>query len=287
MSVPFPATEELFTVVVRKHLNAAPDKMWRNTYEFYNRGGGTAEQLLEIADVTVEFEAMLTLNNATIDQVTISTWVPDDTPYDPMSFVSIPFTTLGALPLGTNQPLDLDVCWYIRRDVSFGRTGKLFFRSALTENDVLAVGGKWSLADPATKQGLLETALTDSTFNQYIIGDSPYDLVMVGVVPDASGFGRDVIGLTSAGAKNVKMNHVYYDLGTEADDAMVAAFAAKGVTVAPGQRVKLGRRVTKRPVASVSAQEGTRGVKVVSSRPNTAPSGVEVLDSAKLPKAKG
>jgi hypothetical protein len=123
---------------------------WANNYEIQATSGITDPpgQLLAIANRLVALEAAIHLNIVLIDRVTISTYAPDSLPYNPDTLASFPYTQLGQRsPSGDILPLE--ACLYVRRNVDFGRDGRLLYRGCLTEADAATTGMRMGLITPA------------------------------------------------------------------------------------------------------------------------------------------
>lgn len=208
MSVEEPGAAESFTFRIRKTVIAAPQVRWYNTYEARFVGAGTSEDLDSLMEGLILFETTLLLNLYKVDQVTISTWLPDGTIYNPMSFVTNPRNDPGLRPLGIDKPVDLQTCLFIKRTVESGRIGRIFLRGSLVVGDLTAVAGQWALADSASMAAEVAGAVTDSALASNFEGGAgnPH-LALIG----AEQVTRQVQGFVLGGVSQVKLNHKWFD----------------------------------------------------------------------------
>jgi len=211
MSVTTPTANELFTVRVFKNLDIAVDRSWSNTYELQNQDGGGYTELVAAAQSIVTFEQGMCHDTVKFNRVVVSTYVPDGEPYAPASFTSIPLTQVGVI---TSPPaaevLPLQVSLFLRRDVASGRTGKLFLRQTVGEDDVSGRFGSFVLSSPSGMATRLAAAMGASAIDDMFAGGSaPFRLVMAGNGPSSITI-RNVTGFTPGDARLSKFNNRYY-----------------------------------------------------------------------------
>lgn len=151
MSVLSPTPDEVFRVTVRKALQSNPSASWINTYEIRaqadNGNGGafpSTAVLDEVAQVIVNWERRLHLTSVLFTRYVVSTWVADTEPYNGDEFLAVPINLTGTV-VPTGDPLGLNQCLFIERQPVGGRTGKLYLRGCLTEQNVEAVSGRTNL----------------------------------------------------------------------------------------------------------------------------------------------
>lgn len=208
MSYVEPNDGESFVFRVRKTLNGVGDRHWFNTYEARFTGLGTQEDLDSLAAGLVAYEAEIHYDICTIDQVTISTWEEDSHPYNPLSFVTTPFSQVGQRSSSAQQILDLRVCWFVKRLASSGRIGRLFYRAALSEADVQSFGGDFVLSDTEAMSDILTGALAAGAITSNMQpGTAQPQLALIG----AEQVTRFLLGFSSGGVAVVKLNHKYFD----------------------------------------------------------------------------
>lgn len=175
-----------------------------NTYQFFNTGASTYEDLLELAERLVSFERIITTSNVYFDSATISTYASDSTPYNPSSFVTISFGVPGTG--GATNTLDRRLCLHIARSANVGREGKMFYRGALDEASIETVAGNAILTNQSGLQSELAAALTASGLASHIgAGTSPLKMVI------GSSVIRFVQGLIVRGVAVVKANRTWFD----------------------------------------------------------------------------
>ncbi len=162
MSVIAPTAGEVFRVTIRKALQSNPSATWVNTYEIAANSAGLPEgtfanaEEVRLAALTIyEWERNLHLVDVLFTRVTVSTWVDDSTPYNGDEFSALPVTASG-LRVAPAPPLGLESCLFIERQPLAGRTGKIYLRRCLREDDVSAPAGKTNL------ESTYRTALNDN-----------------------------------------------------------------------------------------------------------------------------
>ena len=111
--------------------------LWANNYEVEaTQDIANPSTALEfLATRIVELERGLHLSGAIIDRVAISTYVPDSQPYNPNTLAVFPFSVPGTRT-GPGSALALEMCLFVRRNVIFGRDGRLLYRGCLTDQQV-------------------------------------------------------------------------------------------------------------------------------------------------------
>lgn len=200
------AVGSYLTLRTYKKLSTNQELKWANAYEFVVRASPTLEDLEALITVVVDFEDDIHGTEVLFDRAVLSTWVPDGEPYDPTSFIVKPLTTGGART--SVVPLSLNYCLFLRREVNSGRSGKIFYRRVLQENDVDSPAGYPNLSNPAALTTLVDDALTASDFIAFMQGTQWAQLVMKSALP----IEREVTGLTVAGARVIQYNNRYFDV---------------------------------------------------------------------------
>jgi len=126
---------EVFTVRVYKVFN---QYRYANTYEIVAQSpeADTGELFwTNLAQRFAELESQLIFPFIQLDRIVISSYVPDGQPYNPTSFISIPFNLFGTRPIqGDIAPANL--CLVVRKNVTFGRDGRNFYRGHLLEVNI-------------------------------------------------------------------------------------------------------------------------------------------------------
>jgi len=208
MSYEEPGAAESFVFRVRKSIIAQPSIHWYNTYEARFHDIGSSEDLDSLAAGLVEFEAGLLLDIYKIDQVTISTWLPDAHPYNPTSFVTQPYNRPGDRVLGVASASDLRTCLFIKRTVESGRIGRLFLRGYYKRDELVSNGLEWFDPAPLTAEGNISSAVTAGGLTSNFEGaaGNPW-LALIG----AGQLTRFIQDLVFGGVTQVKMNHKYFD----------------------------------------------------------------------------
>jgi hypothetical protein len=110
---------------------------WANNYEVEaTQDIANPSTALEfLATRVLELERGLHLSGIVFDRVAISTYVPDSQPYNPNTVAVFPFS-LNGTRVGQGSALPLEACLFVRRNVVFGRDGRLLYRGCLTDTQV-------------------------------------------------------------------------------------------------------------------------------------------------------
>lgn len=143
---------------------------WANNYE--------VEAIQNITNPIVALEALATrivalerpihLSGVIIDRVTVSTYVPDSLPYNPNTLAVFPFS-VAATRTAVREPLPLELCLFVRRNVNFGRDGRLLYRGCLTEDDMSATSFRPLLSSGAVGalQGIINSWASTGLGNEF------------------------------------------------------------------------------------------------------------------------
>lgn len=210
MSVASPVANELFTLRTFKRLASNPAVGWANSYEIRMGASPSAGGLEDVCVAVVAFEQVFHLTTVEFDRYVVSTLQPDGSPYDPLSFTSFPLSPSTGARTSAGQPLDLKVCLFVRRDVQYGRDGRALYRGVLTETDVQAPAGQFTLTDPTGFQtDLINAALVSSNLADYLALGGEADKI---VMSNSDGtIVRDVADMTAVGVSVKKLNNRFYN----------------------------------------------------------------------------
>jgi hypothetical protein len=178
---------------------------WANNYEVQatTNINDPAQSLAVMVDRLVDLEKLLHLQGVIIDRATVSSYAPDSQPYNPDTLTTFPYSVSGQRQ-GSSEVLPLELCLFVRRNVNFGRDGRLLYRGCLTENDMVAASFRPLLASSTVNS--LQNAI--NTWFQQGIG-SEWVMVMASGTPQPTGI-RRVVG--SRFRKDVcqKVNNRYF-----------------------------------------------------------------------------
>lgn len=215
MSVDIWNEGDLFTCRIYKRLASRSDLLWANTYELRvtaagaGRGADDARTAVEILGL---FESTLHLSDVQFDRGVFSTFVQDGQPYDPDTFVSFSLTELTGNRTAAGDALPLQMCLLVRKQVRFGRAGRLLYRRVLAEADITAPSGDATLTEAITTglNNLLDDPIGDGDNIFDALNTVGLDLVMAGVAGGVTRI-RGVNGLNAAGVVNKPYNNRYFD----------------------------------------------------------------------------
>jgi hypothetical protein len=173
------STGEVFTVRVYKRTGQF---LWANTYEIVavSSESNTGEAFwTAVANKFVQLERNMHWAFVAIDRVVISSYVPDGTPYNPTSFISLPAGVFGIYQ-DTFDIVPASICALVRKNVTYGRDGRNLYRGVLSEKDV--VGG----FPEATLSNQRRTELQNyfNAFYSDFLNDTIFNVCMASGVPN-------------------------------------------------------------------------------------------------------
>lgn len=214
-------TEDVFLVKTYKYAIGNPDFKWCNTYEFFSGGPNFDDwdAVADFAEAIATAEKEFHLDIVKYDRVTVSTWVADNLrghSYAPSNVVSIPFDLMGTRGLSGDTPLPRNIVLWARRVAEFGKSGKLYYRGVITENDssstssILPVLNSTARAEFSNSLGTFYTAIETAL---EVAGMSEGYLAMVRPTPSGQAPYeiRRVTALTPTNLDFNKPNHKYYN----------------------------------------------------------------------------
>lgn len=206
------AIGDRFTIRVVKYLNTNPDNKWANSYEFAADVAGSEDELLQLAEAVVGFEAEFHYTETIFDRVLISTWEPDSKPYNPTSFVSSTLTAIGLAGEPTNH-LSLNQALSVARIAAYGRFGHIFYRNCVAEGNVSAPAGVTVLNDRSVFQTRIDDALTASGLGDYVGVGASGGMKMVLINADGDQV-RPVHQLRVQGMSALPLDHAWFNRTT-------------------------------------------------------------------------
>lgn len=208
MSVLEPGASESFIIRIWKGLTTNPSVRWANTYEARFSALGTMADLDSLALGLSTFESMMALASTQFLYYTISSWLPDSTPYNPDAFKTVALDMNGAIAFSSGTDLDLRICLRLNRAVPTGRIGKIFLRNSLLQAQVNNSAGTYALVGSGAIQTNVDEAVEESGIDaNFEDGIAQPHLALIG----ASQVTRFITGLTVGGVSFVKLNHKYFD----------------------------------------------------------------------------
>jgi len=163
---------------------------WANNYEVEATQDITnpVSALQFLVERIAFLERDIHLNSVVIDRITVSTYIPDSRPYNPNTLAVYPLSINCTRPMSANV-LPLELCLFVRRNVDFGRDGRLLYRGCLTEDDMFAQ----SFRPLITTNAVNSIQSIINSWRTVGVGSS-FRLVMASGFPNVSNV-RNVVGL--------------------------------------------------------------------------------------------
>jgi hypothetical protein len=163
---------------------------WANNYEVEATQDITnpVSALQFLVERIAFLERDIHLNSVVIDRITVSTYIPDSRPYNPNTLAVYPLSINCTRPMSANV-LPLELCLFVRRNVDFGRDGRLLYRGCLTEDDMFAQ----SFRPRITTNAVNSIQSIINSWRTVGVGSS-FRLVMASGFPNVSNV-RTVVGL--------------------------------------------------------------------------------------------
>lgn len=213
---------EVFTARIYKRLTNRPDVLWANSYElFATLALPDAESAaVQVLNGLAIWESQFHVNDVTFDRGVFSTHVEDGQPYDPTSFAATGFVNILGQRSLASDPMSLQNCLLVRRQVGFGRTGRLLYRRALFESEVHSPGGEPAIiaASVPTLQAVVagpwDGGAESPDVLEWLQTVYGLDMVMVGKNPLSPGNIRVVDSLQVAGVTVKDYNNAFYNRRT-------------------------------------------------------------------------
>jgi hypothetical protein len=187
------------------------ERRWVNNYEV-EAGALGVTALDAVAEAIADAERVIHLNQVHFLSATISTWAEDSTPYNPLAFRTIELDGTGTPLVGSDDPVDSNVCLLVKFQAATGRSGRRFYRGVLTEAD-MEIGGD-------ARFNLEAASPVRTRFNQaggyaellapYLSGGAdPVSIVLA--APNLVGVQREVESVEIGGIVVNRRNHRYFD----------------------------------------------------------------------------
>jgi hypothetical protein len=198
-----------FVVRVFKHHTNNPDNLWTNSYEGLGTTPGSGADLLNWANSIVAFEAAIHMTPIQFDRFTISTWEADSVPYDPLTFMSVSVSDVGATG-EVNGMMPINTCLSVARVATSGRFGHLFYRGVLDNAETAQPAGKLILLDASETQTRITAALTSSSLADYL-GVAPDSNPAIVLINKDGSQVRNVVGLVAVGITTLPTDHAWFN----------------------------------------------------------------------------
>lgn len=186
---------------------------WLNTYVFNAPELITDPLFDQIVAAVVSMEKIYHLNRVQFLHATVSTKANEPT-YVPESLRVFELDGQGNRGIvAPDEPIDLNICLKVKKQVAFGRSGMMFFRGCLLQSDIdindrgeaqlAPVNGVGNPGDANNAYGMINN-LPDPA--NWIMADKRGD-----EVDGATYQVRNVLGIAVAGVSLNKRDHKYFD----------------------------------------------------------------------------
>jgi hypothetical protein len=198
-----------FTYTVTKVLVANPARSWVNRYECISIASGTLDDLILLGRALALLELDMHPTQVYFQKWEVATGARDGRPYNPESFYEESINQAGYWSRGGHSIVDLDVTLWLERFVLTGRTGKIFYRGILGEEDIEAGAGKFLLTG-TTMRDRLSLAVTFSSISDYYANGANTKLRLCLIGPNGE-YPRLIGSINVHGVNIFKTNHRYFD----------------------------------------------------------------------------
>jgi hypothetical protein len=214
-------TEPYSTIRTYKRAVGNPSFVWQNTYELdWTQGEtpGTSNAWLTILEGMLEAERQLHTANVEFVKAVGSSWSPlppGPQQYDPEEFcVYLPDEPSLGTRTVSGDPLPRHCALYVKKEVTFGHTGKLFYRGVLSEADIQSTSAL-DLRIPTASLSVLQQLVTAMMADMSVVIEAHMGFhAMIRLpYPDADPESRVVQGFVASGLSINKPNHAYFDRG--------------------------------------------------------------------------
>lgn len=127
-----------YKIRIYKSWNVQDDKIaWSNEYEVDSVAATVSDAGLgNLAFALANAEKLIHLSGVYFLRAVISTYHPNEGAYNPSDFRTLKLAGNGARTVAGSDAVDLDLCYWMTRQVSQGFNGKLFYRACMAESDV-------------------------------------------------------------------------------------------------------------------------------------------------------
>jgi hypothetical protein len=191
-------------------------RAWVNNYELVSDVSRGPEEMVSVVNTIVAAEKGIHLTQVQFLQATVSTWENEPGTYDPLSFLTVPLSGAGGVTAtAPSNPLDSNVCLFLRYQATTGRSGRRFYRGCLQEQDVDVGGdGRFIVAAAATWLGPTGGVITGFRTSMAPLlpgGNGIAKLALMYAKPGISSVQRAVTAINIGGIVISKRNHRYFD----------------------------------------------------------------------------
>lgn len=191
-----------------------PAKQYANTWEAIALAAGGIGDLDRLCIHLSLFHQMISHSGSRIFKVTVSTWLPDSRPYDPLAFYTVPFNAVGARVAGLGDLLPIETTARLYKSLLAGRNGKAYIRGALGETDTNATSGDPVFANSNFRNDV-DAARTSSLLSTHFRNGS--DPLQLATITRTGNSIRRIGNVGVEGISNVNTGHRYFDVGAAGD----------------------------------------------------------------------
>lgn len=188
---------------VHKRATGNPDYQWINTYEAQSgTTGWDSYTLLDaVANELVDGEALIHTGLVEFTRVVYGTWTAESE-YEPESFRVVELTNTFGTRAVAGDILDRSFCLLVKREAETGRSGRLYYRGVLSEQDIASGNDlvmQLETASVTSLQASLDAMYSDVQAALVAAGGVGSSLAMLGPVPGGLPTRRNVTDLTVRG----------------------------------------------------------------------------------------
>lgn len=211
MSLLNPQVGEAFRVRTEFYHQTNPAKKYSVNNTVICAANTVLAELTDLTSVLATFFANICYNPMVISRTVVSTFVPDTSPYQGDEFYVNEHNLQGLRILGGKMLLPLKIAMFISKQIATGRSGKMFLRGALAEEDVEFGQELFAPSGIANLDGVVEDAVSISGISSYFYASESSLKLCVGTNAGVIINPRLVENFEFKGIRSVSVNHRYYD----------------------------------------------------------------------------
>lgn len=212
MSLLLPQTGEGFRLRTEFYHTTNPAKRYSVNNTAIAVASADIADLTDLTNSLAAFFGQVCYEGMVVAKTTVSTFVPDTSPYEGNEFYTNEHNVPGFRSLIGKTLLPLKVAMFVSKQMPTGRNGKMFIRGALAESDVEFGQELFAPTPSALLQGVIEDAISSSGISDFFYSSESNIKLCVGTNAGVITNPRLVQNFVFKGIRTVSVNHRYYDV---------------------------------------------------------------------------